>query len=232
MLNTEMKGSILLIVLVLAGCVQETPAQKDTVQVVEHDSVLTATETDVQVCTSNPSPVLTHAFTDVPSIHKITPSGFWLPDVFKGHSFIWTDGENVPVYAPVDMQFTSGAYYTEHGQDQYVLYFTISCEVSLKFDHIHEPVQAIKEALPPTPKNDTRDVFVEPIAFKAGELIGHTRGNTPSGNWDFGLYNTAQPNSIEGISGRDRTANCPFNYYQDNVYEKLYDGASLLCMTS
>jgi hypothetical protein len=185
----------------------------------------------IQICTSNPDPVFTHEFTDTTKIVEISPSGFWItPEIFKGHSFIWTEGNNVPLYAPVDMTLRSGVFNIENNQSQYILYFEVSCEVTIRFGHVHEPINAIKEVFPDVPREDTRGYAVERIDFKAGDLIAHTRGNDPSGNWDFGVYNTDKPNNLPGVESSSKIANCPYDYYENsNIYKELYEVESLLC---
>ncbi len=134
-----------------------------------------------------------------------------------------THGVRVPVYAPVDMTLSGGAYY-EGGP--YSLDFRVSCEVKLRFGHISEPIAEIRAALPqtPAPKNDSRDQKIaREIRFKAGDIIGYTIGTNPgAGNWDFGVYNSTRPNKYASdpkYRGSDiwSTAVCPFEYFTEDL---------------
>ncbi|MBI2636655.1 MAG: hypothetical protein HYW81_00460 [Parcubacteria group bacterium] len=191
----------------------------------------------VQTCVSNPNPVFTADITNLANLVRITPPGTILPDGdVKTHSFVWNaPGANNPVYAPVDVTLAGGGYYTEGGVNQYIMFFDVSCEVEVKFDHIRNPIDAVRNVLPSEPKlNDTRTTpATERLAFKAGDLIGYTVGNPGSGNWDFGVYNTTITNYLaaeERFSAFPTYTNavCPYDYYQGTAreaYRVLYAGS-------
>lgn len=182
------------------------------------------TKTPAKGCVSNPNPVFTHHITDTSLIKYVAPpptmggSGTSL----KTHSYIGTNGARVPVYAPVDMVLDTGAHYTI---GPYWLGFTVSCEVRLRFAHITEPIQAIKDVFPPTPQDGSNNQAVRnKISFKAGDLIGYT---TP-GNWDFGVYNSTKPNRYAGDptwgnSSVYTTGVCPFDYYSAEMRSDYAD---------
>jgi len=184
-------------------------------------------------CTSDPNPVFTADITDLTKISKITPPGSVNPgDGFvTAHSYIWIEGsEAVPVYAPVDMTLGVGGFYTESGNPaQYILFFGVSCEVSIKIDHLDNPIEQIKDVLPRTPKIDssTTDDVSSIIKFKAGDLLGYTGGTVQAHNWDFGVYNTTKPNFLSGdeqYRGDDR-ADCPYDYFAEDkkaIYYNLF----------
>jgi len=184
-------------------------------------------------CENNANPVFTADITDMSLISKITPPGAILSTgEVKSHSYLWIkDGSRVPVYAPTDMKLSSGAYYDEGEELIYMLVFEVSCEVRIKFDHIQEPVDAIRGALPSEPKFDTRvDMVSELIEFKAGDLVGHTTGTSVANNWDFGVYNTTlYPNPVtEGVANLeevDKNADCGYDYFTSDkraVYKNLF----------
>lgn len=169
-------------------------------------------------CKSNPSPTFTHNITDVSKIVNIViPPNFVAGDL-KTHSYIETDHAKVPVYAPADMTLTGGSYYIS---GPYRLDFQVSCEVTMRFAHITEPIQEIKNILPstPAPANNSRDQAIKnQISFKAGDLIGYTTGTDRAGNWDFGVYNANTKNKYAddeklNFSRINTTAVCPFDYF-------------------
>jgi len=184
-------------------------------------------------CKNNANPVFSKDITDLSRISQITPPGtvFDNGDV-TSHSYLWiVDGGQVPVYAPADMKLSTGAYYSENGLLGYILWFEVSCEVVIKFDHIEKPIDAIRNAFPSEPKFDTRDVEIEQVVtFKAGELIGYTTGTREANNWDFGVYNTAiSPNPVtDGFSNLDdldKSADCGYDYFAIDLretYRKLF----------
>lgn len=136
----------------------------------------------------------------------------------KPHSYIGTDHARVPVYAPTDMTLETGAYF-EGGP--YGLDFRVSCEVTLRFGHITEPIEEIRAVFPatPAPANDSRSQQItRKVSFKAGELVGYTTGTSAAGNWDFGVYNSTVRNRYAddpawNISATYTTAVCPFDYF-------------------
>ncbi|MAF79792.1 hypothetical protein CL629_01805 [bacterium] len=206
-------------------------------QVVEMpvESVSLPPQPPQETCVSNPNPVLTADITDMWRVSQITPPGVLMGGVqLKSHSYIWIeDGGTVPVYAPADVELVTGAYYLEGGISQYILIFRLSCEVDIKFDHILEPIVAIRDAFPDTPKGDTRTDPVGPISFKAGDVVGYTSGTPEAHNWDFGLYNdsVADPDAnVPEAVGTDLRANCPYDYYSSDRRQTYFDlmGYSLL----
>jgi hypothetical protein len=175
-------------------------------------------------CVSNPSPVFTNHITDMSKVNYIVPPPtMGAGPSLKTHSYIGTEGARVPVYAPVDMTLSGGAYY-EGGP--YGLDFRVSCEVGVRFAHISEPIGEIRAVFPetPAPKNDSRAQEIKrEIAFRAGDLIGYTIGTNPgAGNWDFGVYNSVTKNRYaEDPSWSNSTvyttAVCPFDYFAPDL---------------
>ncbi len=184
-------------------------------------------------CLSNPSPIFTSHITDMSRIVQITPPGTIFADgTVKSHSYLWNkDSNQVPLYAPADMTLASGAHYIEGGISQYLLYFQVSCEVGVKFDHVFFPIDAIRNVFPQDPKSDTRtNPPSEAVSFSAGDVIGYTPGNPASHNWDFGVYNTTiYPNPVtEGVANLeevDKRADCAYDYFTPTlrqVYKDLF----------
>ncbi|OGG44810.1 hypothetical protein A2673_02125 [Candidatus Kaiserbacteria bacterium RIFCSPHIGHO2_01_FULL_50_13] len=184
-------------------------------------------------CVSNSNPVFTHHITDTTMFSQIKPPPNKTPEGdLKPHSYIETHGQRVPVYAPVDMTLIGGAYF-EGGP--YGLDFRVSCEVRLRFGHISEPVEVIREVFPdrPAPAGDSRDQKIKhEVSFKAGDLLAYTVGTNPgAGNWDFGVYNSNVKNRYAddpkyNWSDINTTAVCPYGYFTEellSVYKSKYD---------
>lgn len=187
-------------------------------------------------CKSNVKPVFTHHITDVKKVNYVVPP----PTIgagpsLKTHGYMGTDHARVPVYAPIDMVLNTGAYF-EGGP--FWLGFEVSCEVTLRFGHITEPIQTIRDIFPSTPAapNDSRDQQIKnKISFKAGDLIGYTTGTSQAGNWDMGIYNSATSNKYKGDptwgnSWVYTTAVCPFDYFLPElkaVYYSKFDSQAM-----
>lgn len=172
-------------------------------------------------CVSNENPVFTADITDPKTIKAVTP-----PRNEKTHSHVWIkDNQKVPVYAPVDAKLVAGSKYTESGVVNYLFFFDVSCEVEIKFDHVLEPVQSIKDMFPNPPKTDTRTDPLPATELKAGDLIGYTTGTPQANNWDFGVYNKARLNHLNGKEGYeeiDWRAGCPYDYFITDKKEFYY----------
>lgn len=179
-------------------------------------------------CVSNPRPVFSNYLIDPALVINILPP----PNrpksdlsVLKTHSYINTPSMNAPIYAPVDMELIKGAHYVG---GPYSLDFKVSCEVMIRLAHITNPVPKIKAAFPAEPQTGSTDNQVNPpIAFKAGELVGHSGGPpyTLAIGFDFGVYNSATPNRFAAepdkyASAIYTTAVCPFDYFTPAIREE------------
>lgn len=200
-------------------------------------------------CPDDQRPTLTADITDFSKIQKITPPGSPVApddqDKYKGHSFIWTDYQRVPIYAPTDAILNSVAYQADNASSpyQYVLGLKVkaNCNYSIKFDHIDEVIPAIQAVAPaPTIVNRSNTApSTEPpkkisIEFKAGDLLGYTQGTRQAGNWDFGFYNTNKEGPLAplGAFGLGKHALCWVDYYsseKQNLYRSLLTGNKLVC---
>lgn len=178
-------------------------------------------------CTSNRAPEFSADITNLNQMVDIVPPPSLSGTILKTHSFINTALERVPVYAPFDATFTGGAYYLEGNPDgEYMLIFQMSCEMTFNVDHITEPVDAIRHALPDEPKDNTMtDTPTAEVVLAAGDLIGYTTG-TMYGIWDFGVYDAEVVNQFAddpAASGRDINAVCPYDYYPTVQRSQYYD---------
>ena len=184
------------------------------------------------------NPTLVADITDFSKIQKITAPGSSSSEGPKGHSFIWTGNQRVPIYAPIDMVLDSGSYGkdTADSPAQYLLFFKVkgSCDFQTKFDHVDEPVSAIKQNFSSVPA--VADSRTSPVAnrveLKAGDLVGYTTGTLQSGNWDFGLYNMAQKGALAESYGMHAYSVCWVDFYssaKQQQYRSLLEGPKLVC---
>lgn len=200
-------------------------------------------------CPDTP-PVLTADITDFSNIQKVTAPGTPVPsddrDRYKGHGFIWTNHQRVPVYVPTDAILNSVSYVADNvaSPAQYRLGFEVksNCNYSFRFDHIDEVIPRVKAVAPATPsvgrQNSATPVAApsEPIAieFKAGDLVGYTQGTRQAGNWDFGLYDLSKegPLGALGAFGLGAHAVCWVDYFSPEkqaAYRGLLDGPRHVC---
>ena len=174
-------------------------------------------------CISNTKPIFTHHITEIEKVSNIVTPPNIISGNLKTHSYVETDKQRVPVYAPVDMVLITGAHYTE---GPYWFEFQVTCEIKLRFAHITEPLQKIRDVFPLTPSNDSRtQQITQQISFKAGDIIGYTTGTSQAGNWDFGVYDSTTKNKYFssanwGTSTVYTTAVCPYDYFSPELKQK------------
>lgn len=222
-----------------AIAVKLAPHIKDEERKREPQTVKASGEANAS-CANDTKPILTADITDFSKIKKITAPGSPSSEGPKGHSFVGTDHAYVPVYLPVAATLDSGSYSKNNAESpaQYLLFFKTkdNCNYQVKFDHIDEPIDAIKTKLPKTPSvsdSRTREA-AEKLEFKAGDLIGYTSGTRQAGNWDFGLYDTSKDGALaqHGSSGMHTHAVCWVDFYtpeKQGRYRALLEGPTLLC---
>lgn len=140
----------------------------------------------------------------------------------------------IEVRAPTDMMLTSYANYIVGSEpSDWALIFQISDNLSLTLHHINNASSKITDVVGNNPKrDDSRTSFLNsPIKFKAGEIIGTTKGTTLANNWNIYLYDKATNNQFinqkkyEGSEMGQRLINgsCIFDYYQDpKIKESFY----------
>ena len=222
-----------LIVYELTSYSQDQPSNPTTTPV----TTATTTSPVPQAC-STADPVLVADITDFSKIKKITAPGSPSSEGPKGHSFIWTEHQKVPVYAPADMVLDSGSYSKDTAESpaQYLLFFEVknSCYFKIKFDHIDEPIDSVKQNFPAVPAvGDSRtSVVANKVEFRAGDLVAYTSGTSQAGNWDFGLYNTAQKGALADSYSMHAYSVCWVDYYSSEKqvqYRNLLEGPMLVC---
>jgi hypothetical protein len=170
-------------------------------------------------------PQFSHHITEMEDVTLVQPGGgvekYGNKNIIKSHSYIVVDGE-VPIYAPTDSLAFEGANYMEEGMEQYSVFFQVTCDVFYLFDHIHKPVDKLKNEFTRRPTEDSRTFSIGPIEFSGGELIGYTTGTMNAHHFDFGLFDMTKHNPYTGytnivISERDYWSICPFDNFPQNM---------------
>lgn len=181
-------------------------------------------------CTA--TPVFTKDFISLDHVQVVVPIG--QQTAFGGslsvrsyvHSKPALDGQELPLYAPVDMTLTQAAYYNISTdptyKPEYSLFFDAGCGVIVSLYHVKGVVGSVAKVVPkePVPSSAGQPVTATPV--KAGEQIGWFRGEAgKSVAFDFRVedanhtntfINQARFTSSPGASGELRAV-CPYNFY-------------------
>ncbi len=170
-------------------------------------------------CTSNPSPLFTHMFTDLSQVRSIVPLGTPSTggEIKERHQVQVlsdtdaagvTSGRNVPIMAPAPARlesvrrFRATAPPFPYADEYYGFVLHVSCEVTVRFDHIRTAGDKLRAA---AGSEFTRE-FRPPeraTTFVAGEIIGYTDG-TPPGvppfAFDYAVYNSTHENTFVNMT--------------------------------
>ncbi len=151
--------------------------------------------------------------------------------------------QEIPVYAPTDMDLVAGAHYTNPSANQdtladYVLKFDAGCDVEVLLGHLKGVVDSISSQLTPLKTTSAEDEIRPSIHFKAGEKIGYyIQENKPGavGGFDFVVRDRKIINKFinQERYSEDRARNlisgvCPYDYYtpdKKQIYYNLLGGA-------
>ena len=173
-------------------------------------------------------PEFTADFIDPSSVRDVTPIGEQTGSggVIAVRSYIHPAskflGQELPIYAPVDMTLNSASYYKNASasatyQPEYSLYFDAGCGITVKFFHIKGVVGKVAGAVPkdPSPSSAGQQVPLTPV--KAGEQIGWYKLGENSVAFDFWVDNEAHTNSFI-VPSHFATSNalhsvCPYDFY-------------------
>ena len=187
-------------------------------------------------CSSDISPVFTHNIIDPERFSQaLVP---WRADSgeIKGHGNIRVTGpgNTAAIYAPTDLTLIAGNAGTDGGlvtgvnaPASYLLMLQVSCEVTIRLDHVHKPVAKIASVL----KIDGGYTEISPgVTFAAGELIGYAEDfsdKVPAqlSNFDFGVQNTGITPAIFANQSRyanafmpaKLNADCPYSYFTPDL---------------
>ncbi|MBI2589477.1 hypothetical protein HYW32_00370 [Candidatus Berkelbacteria bacterium] len=173
----------------------------------------------------------TYDFTELDRINGIAPLGSVNSGELRSHTFIAFENpsKKIAIYAPTVLTLISGNFRNASGQDEYALIFQASCDYFLKFDHITDPIEAIRKVFPATPSAESKSIELKTnVDIAAGEVVAYTSGNYPNNIWDFGLYDLRQENTFANPARfmshlRLRHAICPYDFFpkKERYYAKL-----------
>lgn len=151
---------------------------------------------------SCPDPIL-QSPVDIAKVTSVLYPGQARGGQYKPHGGFRLDNSNndaVEVRAPMDAKLVDGSRYIEQNEHQFLLDFKSDCGVDFRFDHLltlSPKLQAEVDKLPTPQKDDSRTTnFKRQISVKAGEVIATAVGfpQTHNVSFDFGVYDTRQPN--------------------------------------
>src|SRR3989338_1756892 len=180
-------------------------------------------------CQPNDHPVFTASFTDIDRLAQITPiGGIMVGSQSRSYVYMKKDGNDFstpsPVYAPVDSKLVGIVYAWRDkaaGVAEYRLDFQVSCEVTYSFDHIPQLSDKLSKLAPEKPADNTYDNPITPVPVAVGEQVGSTRKGL-----DFFLFNRAKKveyiNPKRWISDHHTIADCPYDYFTDELKHKYY----------
>jgi len=177
-------------------------------------------------------PIFTADITDFSLVDFIVPPGSIVNDlarndVLKTHSFVVVK-DTAPIYAPIDSVLNAGTNYMEEDMEQFSLFFEVNCDLFYIMDHVLVPSEKVRQAFNDLPQNTTESkTLAEPIEFKAGELIGYSKGTLMAHHWDFGVYRKSERNFLtdsdrSNVFPRDTQAVCPYDFFPPEMKERYY----------
>ena len=173
----------------------------------------------------------TFPLNDYQVVKEVGPPGRIDPDDLRGHGYFRVpEGMNgLEVRMPVDGILYTGSNHLSRAFDgstlelQYRLEFQTKCEgIRFRFDHIREPVGAIAELFKREPREDSRGVSLEPMAFREGDLIATKIGFEVDGNafLDFGIYDDLKRVSTSQ-DPRFQNAVCFYDFFPSEIASYL-----------
>ena len=131
-------------------------------------------------------------------------------------------GQELPLFAPVDMTLFSASYYKPPGatatyQPEYSLYFDAGCGIMVKFFHIKGVVGKVASAVPVDPSPSSAGQGVKSTPIKAGEQFGWYKLGENSVAFDFWVDNEAVTNRfiVQSHFGTSNALHsvCPYDFY-------------------
>ncbi len=180
-------------------------------------------------CTKTPE--FTHNIIDPKYVRVVTPigeqtgSGGVIAVRSYVHPAIEFAGQELPIFAPIDMTLSSASYYKPPGSSdtykpEYSLYFEAGCGISVKFFHIKGVVGKIAGAVPVEPSNSSAGQSVKETPVKAGEQIGWYKLGETSVAFDFWVDNAAITNKFI-VQSHFSNSNalhsvCPYDFYSSD----------------
>lgn len=180
-------------------------------------------------CTKTPE--FTYNFIDPKYVRVVTPigeqteSGGLIAVRSYVHPAIEFAGQELPIFAPVDMTLSTASYYKPPGSSdtykpEYSLYFEAGCGISVKFFHIKGVVGKVAGAAPVEPSNSSAGQAVKETPVKAGEQIGWYKLGETSVAFDFWVDNAAITNKfiVQSHFSNSNTLHsvCPYDFYSSD----------------
>lgn len=142
-----------------------------------------------------------------------------------------------PIYSPTDATLENIIYakrpkdpiksLSDTGKGEYGLYFRLSCDVILLFDHIDRVSDKILAVAPKEPSESSR-VNNPPVnlEIKKGELLGYTDGTSQARTFDFLIIDRSKPvfhvNPKRWEWEQAVYAQCPYDFFTPELKEKYY----------
>ena len=178
--------------------------------------------------------------TDLDLIRVIVPSGsIGAGNEIVGRTYfhvrddIRAADERVPVRLPADAQLVAISYYQMSDDPDYpadyAMTFRLTDDVTFGFAHVKEVVDRISAVAPAEPSTTTsaQQYLEEPLAFVAGELIGHFYRSPTA--FDFFFENRACPNTYVNQARYEADYNgnalyqvCPYQFFIDELRTEYY----------
>ncbi len=178
---------------------------------------------------TNCPPIFTNEFTDFSKINAFGSIGS-ITGASRGRSYIEIkEGENVPVYAPVDATLISVIYAyrgpeADHGE--YGFLFDAGCGVSFLLDHLDSVSEELKEYAPEEPSRSTATSDRISVPIKGGTLLGYTDGTPGARTFDFLVLDEENENFYINPQRWEWEQSlysvCPYDFYEDDLKEKYY----------
>jgi hypothetical protein len=177
------------------------------------------------------TPEFTHDFIDPKFVRVVTPIGEQTGSggVIAVRSYVHPAqeflGQELPIYAPVNMTLTQASYYKPPGaadsyKPEYSLYFSAGCGISVKFFHVKGVVGKVAKVVPAQPSGSSAGQNVTLTSVAAGEQIGWYKLSEGSVAFDFWVDDESVTNKfIVRSHFSDSNALhsvCPYNFYSQS----------------
>ena len=197
-------------------------------------------------CESNTNPSFERWIMDEGQTKEIWGTGTATHSGTSQHSYTYPRYElepnGVPVYAPVDGYLWQAEVELTYsnGVKDYGLQFMISCEVWIVFGHVVNPDQRIVDLVASVadekghgqwsakPPLEYVNEQIDPIFFKAGEVMFRHLPNRPGTNqgFDYGLFNGTHINEYLNPARWEKVdtflhALCPWEYQAEPVRSEI-----------
>lgn len=218
---------ILLFVVLASGCTPN-PEQIDNLNnqtILEEEQNVLIENVEQITC----PPIFNYEFTDFSKILAFQPLGS-ITGASRGRSYIIiNEGENVPVYAPMDATLIS-VIYAYRGPDanhgEYGFLFDTNCGITFLLDHIDSVSEELKKHTPTEPSRSTATNNRISVPIKGGTLLGYTDGTPQARTFDFLVLDSTKKYSYINPDRwqweQSINSICPYDLYENSLKEKYY----------